>query len=163
MVSLRVASFGLALILWGGCSGDASKRGSAKGSSAEPLPGDELHMLLDCPWVAEGCDAMRDGCSETEGHATRAISSKAVATACGASVPDMQLVADVAGQLESKPELSRVRILAPRNECGAAVRQALVDAGAASERIEVSIVPDAHYVRFEVAAFRGVTCGPRPR
>ena len=124
-----------------------------------PLAHEELHMLTDCPWVADGCDD--DGCSEKEGHATPPAPPwalrPATRAACGGAVVDAVLF-DVAGQLRGKAALSRVLVVAPAAACGAAVQEELVALGAPAGRTEIAVREGVRYVHYDVAAWNGARC-----
>lgn len=122
----------------------------ACGRPPAELPHEELHALVDCPWVADGCEPL-DGCSETEGHALDVV---APLPACGGAVPYPELLADVREQLRRKPALTSVRIVAPTPVCADAVRAVLDAPG----RLE-TIVRPTRYVRPTVASWNGVRCG----
>ncbi len=119
-------------------------------------------MLVDCPWVAEGCVEDKDGCSEKEGHGSAPAGWTArpeLGAACGESAA-LSLLVDVAAQLRRKAALSKVRVLAPSASCGAAVQSELERLGAPEGRAELAVRSGARFVRYEVAVWHDTTCAP---
>jgi hypothetical protein len=94
-----------------------------------------------------------DGCPEPDLHMT---------DACSLSTHQEALLSEIVPELVANAHLTTVRLISGRAACANAVQVALQRRGLPSTRIEVVTRASDPGVAFEVGAWDGKRCEPRP-